>query len=145
MTATDTKSPDMAARPVQRITKDHDEMVRSLAASTGRTRQAIVNDALDAGLGLVLLDLHDPVEARATLAAIQRRLNHCMTTQAALAAAVAAGAAGAARALDDVAVAGAAGVARAADKVSEVAAAGAARALDDVAVAGAAGVVVAPS
>ncbi len=58
----------------QRFTAADDEMIRNAARLTGRKRQAVVNDALAAGIGLVLLHAQDPRAARAILDEIQQRL-----------------------------------------------------------------------
>ena len=83
------KQPNRVASRVQRIHGDHDQMVETFAQQTGRKRQEIVNDALDAGLGLVLLHQHDPRAARAILDEVQRRLQVFMFAAAAQAAAAA--------------------------------------------------------
>ena len=49
-------------------------MIRKLADDTGRTRQSIVDDALDYGLCLVTLHELDPDAARAILSQLQRKL-----------------------------------------------------------------------
>ena len=56
------------ARKVQRITEDHDTLIQRAVAATGRTRQEIVNDALDVGMTLVLLQVREPHAARALVA-----------------------------------------------------------------------------
>ena len=48
-----------AADKMQRITVADDEVIRNAVRLTGRKRQAIVNDALAAGIGLVLLHAQD--------------------------------------------------------------------------------------
>ena len=63
-----------APSKMQRILDDHDEMIRRQVAMTGRRRQAIVNDALDAGLGLVTLWSLDPEAAQAIMTELQRKL-----------------------------------------------------------------------
>ena len=68
------KQDRQTASKVQRIQDDHDKMIRRLAADTGRTRQAIVDEALDAGLGLVTLYSLDPDAARAIMTELQRKL-----------------------------------------------------------------------
>ena len=63
-----------AADKMQRITVPDDEMIRNAVRLTGRKRQAIVNDVLAAGMGLVLLHAQDSRAARAILDEIQHRL-----------------------------------------------------------------------
>ena len=69
-------------RPGQRITREHDTLLRQLAEKSGRTRQAIVNDALDVGTGLVLLHQHDPAAARLIMRTIQVEITRCFAAAA---------------------------------------------------------------
>ena len=64
----------MAAEKVIRITPGTYELVAVLAEKTGRSKTAIIDDAVAAGSGLVLLHAHDPVGAGEVLADLQRRL-----------------------------------------------------------------------
>ena len=77
-----TKNRNVTASRVQRILDDHDQMIRTLAANTGRSRQAVVNDALDAGLGLVMLHGLDPEAAREIMTELQRKLFRNFPSQA---------------------------------------------------------------
>ena len=52
---------------MQRITEDHDLLIQRAVAATGRRRQDIVNDAMDAGMTLVLLHRREPHLARALM------------------------------------------------------------------------------
>ena len=63
-----------AADKMQRITVADDEMIRNAVRLTGRKRQALVNDALASGMGLVLLHAQDSRAARAILDEVQQRL-----------------------------------------------------------------------